>query len=147
MVTETDLRHSQNGVTIIFTEIPKINNLSMYSFAVEGDDDITQKLCKSVKHKEVLFKRIQTCAKALFVIIEEGKFIELATIEEAKVLFRKFEELFERNPIFVVKDLFSPNRPWFSSAIINANQPAKDYGEGRTKLQAKFEALKKLLNN
>ena len=141
---ETNLKYSQNGVTIIFTEVPKENNPSLYSFAVEGDDAMTQKLLKSVKNKEVAFESINMCAEALFVIIKEGTFPELVDLEEVKVLFHKFENLFCVKPIFEIKDLSSSlDRPWFSATITNGNRATTDCGEGRTKLQAKFETLKK----
>lgn len=138
-----DLKYEHNGIVIVFTPIPKEGDgiAQKYSFSIEGDSYLTEKLLNSVKIKKVKMKEIGFCAKALFEIIKADEITALISSEDVKKLFEKFQQKFGKSPIFETEDLSKNNNPWFSTVITNNKSLVT--GEGRTKQEARAQALKK----
>ena len=139
------LRFEENGKTIIFTTIPLKGDSAhqKYSFAVENDDELTQKLLRCVKSHSVEENYLHLCAKALFEIIKENVFTVLVTTEDFNNLVETFYEEHFVKPLFDIHDRTKPNRPWFRAKLLNGDNGEKISmaGKGRTKQQAKALAL------
>lgn len=134
--------YQENGKIIIFTPIPlKENQITQkYSFSIEDDEEMTQRLRGAVKHKEVKFDGIKFAAPALFEIIKEGVFQKHYTEEETENFVAKFYSLNLENPEFEIQDrTTSIKKPLFEAILINGIKSAT--GKGRTKDQARTSAL------
>ncbi len=140
-----DFKYNNDGIVIVFTPfVFEERETDKYSFSVEGNDELTKKLIDSVKNKQVNFSSIGYCAKALFEIIKNNTFSKLISSDEIGELFNVFKEKFNESPDFITEDIGTKNNPLFSATLINANVQITS-GEGRTKQEAKAQALKKLL--
>lgn len=138
-------KYENNGIVIVFTPfVFEGENTNKYSFSVEENAELTQKLADSVKNKQVDFGSIGYCAKALFEIIQNNTFSKLISSDEIKKLFDAFEEKFNEDPDFVTEYIGTKNNPLFSATLMNASVQITS-GQGRTKQEARAQALKKLL--
>jgi hypothetical protein len=139
-----DLKYEMSGKTIVFTTSAWHPNddEEMYDFSVEGDTELTQKLLNAVKKKRVEYESIFYCATALFEIIRKKAFTPLASRTETTALFEKFQKAYGANAIFDIDNLSSPNFPRFIAELFLRNESVS-IGEGRSKQQAKTDALKK----
>jgi hypothetical protein len=135
---------SKNGVTIIFVPVPLIEGRpQMYTFKVEGNEDLTKKLLGAVKRKHVTEFSFTDCSEALFQMIEKGEFEELISNSEIDELLFKFQTKFGEWPKFVCKNLSSgKHQPLFEVWMINACIPDMGKQQGRTKQQAKGKVLR-----
>ena len=75
----TEFSYEENGIVIIFTELPKEapHLESFYEFEVSGDTELTDKLRKAVMNKRVTYTYFFDCATSLFEIIKSGDFEEV----------------------------------------------------------------------
>lgn len=142
-----NFKYENNGIVIVFTPCPiKNGEIQKYSFSVEGDMLLTEKILSSVKNKKIIEKYTGQCAKALFEIIRIGEFIAITSNEEINNLFEKFNKKFEEYPYFMIEDLSKRNMPLFSAKFVN-EVPLSKTGQGRTKQEARADALKNLFEN
>ena len=107
MQKNNEFSYTENGVTIIFNELPKkeYQKGPHFEFEVQDNPMLTEKLKKSVSGTRVRKKYLFEYAKNLFSIIASGKFEEVVTRKRAKLAFEKFKKLTEENPRFVVKKI------------------------------------------
>ena len=72
-----DFEFKSNGITIVFerTEPTGGETVPKYSFAVKGDEELTNQLLSSTRVKKVKFHDIFFCAVGIFKKIE-GKFVD-----------------------------------------------------------------------
>lgn len=131
-------RYENNGITIVFEPAPlkERTEVQKYSFSVECDKDLTEKLRNSVKRKEVKEDAIFYCAKALFEIIQKGEFKKIAVGKEITAFFRAFEDVHGEIPQFTV----TPHGSGWKAELTNFSKSL--WGIGRTKQDAKVEAIK-----
>ena len=96
MIKNSKFSYSEDGVTIIFLELPKKENTreTHYEFEVSDDPVLTKKLKASVKKSWVPFSSIRVCAKALFAIIKNNAFEELMSREDRSELFQDYLQAF-----------------------------------------------------
>ena len=143
----TELSYEENGVVIVFTELPKEapHLESYYEFEVQGDTELTEKLRKAVMNKRVTYTYFFECASALFEIIKSGDFEEVPTYDYAKQVFAKFEKLAGEEPKFVVKKT-STHPPRRMVKILNSIGLKKVItAEARNALTAKVKAVEEYI--
>jgi len=138
----------KNGNTITFVPVPLKagENQQMYTFIIEGDEELTKSLLASVKRKQVPERSFFYCAEALFEMIQKGDYENLISGEEIQELTEKFQNKYLENPVFKYTDLSQKNRPLFSACLINTCLPDIGEQQGRTKQQARGNVLKNLVS-
>lgn len=140
-------RYSDNGVTILFT-FSSGKGYEVYTFSVEGDEEMTKKLRDSVKKKEVGFSSIHPCALALFEIIKDGEFPKYYTQDEIESLYDDFREInADNDPEFfvVMSESSTKTKPCFIATLQGVE--GRFSGKGRTKDQARAVAVKDYLES
>lgn len=144
----TELSYEENGVVIVFTELPKEapHLESYYEFEVQGDTELTEKLRKAVMNKRVTYTYFFECASALFEIIKSGDFEEVPTYDYAQCIFAKFEKLTHQEPKFVVKKI-STHPPRSKVTLFNCKGlKGVITAESRNVLTAKVKTVEEYIN-
>ena len=92
MQKNNEFSYTENGVTIIFNELPKAEYQKepYFEFEVQDDPELTEKLLKSVINTRVKRGSIFDCSLALFEIIASGEFEEVTTEKRTKAAFENF---------------------------------------------------------
>ncbi len=139
--------YEENGVKIVFNELPKAEHHvePYFEFEVSDDAELTEKLRNAVRNKQVQQKSFFDCANALFAIITSGDFEEVATPERTIAAFQKFKELVYEDPKFLVKRI-STDPPKSMVRLINSLGFKGVEAEARNVLTAKVVTLEKYIN-
>ncbi len=147
MEKNNEFSYTENGVTIIFNELPKAEYQKepYFEFEVQDDPELTEKLLKSVINTRVRSLFFFECAQALFSIITSGEFEEVTTEERTKAAFENFEELTNEGPRFIVKKI-STNPPRSKVTLMNSYGLKGIEAEARNVLTAKVLTLEKYIN-
>jgi hypothetical protein len=139
--------YEENGLKIVFTELPKEapHLESFYEFEVQGDTELTDKVRKAVMNKRVTYSYFFECASALFEIIKSGDFEEVPAYDYAKQVFAKFEKLTGEEPKLVVKKT-STHPPRRIAMILNCIGLKKVItADARNSLTAKVKAVEEYI--
>lgn len=143
----TELSYEENGVVIVFTELPKEapHLESYYEFEVQGDTALTEKLLKAVMNKRVSHTYLFDCASSLFEIIRSGDFEEVPAYDYAKQVFAKFEHSTGEEPKFLIKKI-STHPPRSMVRLLNSNGLGAIKAEARNILTAKVKVVNEFIN-
>lgn len=83
--------YTENGITIVFNELPKkeYQKGAFFEFEVQDNPELTDKLRNSVVNKRVREKHFLDCTKNLFAIIVSGNFKKVVTRKQSKYIYKK----------------------------------------------------------
>lgn len=144
-MAEAPFRTFKNGKTEIeFYRAQKRGDqaLDKFTFSVKGNPELTVHLHNAVKKTRVKENEIEHCVKALFQMIESNAYTTAHDKgEDISSLYEKFQQKNGCSPKFEFTDTSNKDRPSFLATLTNGDPSSQ--GEGRTKQQARVEALRK----
>ena len=139
--------YEENGLKIVFTELPKEapHLESFYEFEVQGDTELTDKVRKAVMNKRVTYSYFFECASALFEIIKSGDFEEVPAYDYAKQVFAQNKKFTAEEPNHAVKKT-STHPPRRIAMILNCIGLKKVItADARNSLTAKVKAVEEYI--
>lgn len=136
----------QNGNAITFVPVPLKTGETQqkYTFIVEGDEELTQKLLALATRRKVYARSFPYMAEELFKLIDNGKFEEVITGPEIQKLTEGFQKRFSQNPRFEFSDLSKKGKPLFEARLVNTCLPNVGEQQAETRKQAAAKILKNL---